>query len=62
MPSHVDLSQRNVSIVEGVGVQKDTPQDVTQWYVDYFELKATQTLWAQEKLLFPSPSLQSGRI
>lgn len=25
------------------------------WYMDYFELKATQTLWAQEKLQPLSP-------
>lgn len=22
-----------------------------QWYVDYFELKSTEALWTQEKLL-----------
>lgn len=37
------------------GVLNEPPQDVPQWYADYFELKATETLQAQEKLLFPSP-------
>lgn len=33
-----------------VGVQNESPQDMPLWYEDYFELKALETLWAQEKL------------
>lgn len=36
-----------------VGVQSE-PQDAPQWCADYFELKATEPLQAQEKpLLLP---------
>lgn len=38
---------------DSVGVQNKPPQGVPQQYVDYFELKATETPWAQEKLLLP---------
>lgn len=34
-----------------VGIQNESPQDVSLWYADDFELKATNTLWAQEKFL-----------
>lgn len=37
------------------GVQNESPQGVPLWQADYFELKATETLWAQEELLPPSP-------
>lgn len=34
-----------------VRVYNESPQDVSLWYVDYFELKASETLKAQRKLL-----------
>lgn len=34
-----------------VRVYNESPQDVSLWYVDYFELKASETLNAQRKLL-----------
>ena len=34
-----------------MGVMDKPLQDVLQWYADYFELKATDLLQAQEKLL-----------
>lgn len=42
-------------ILPRVGVQHMSPQGVPLLYVDCFELKATKTLWAHEKLmhLFP---------
>lgn len=36
-----------------IGVQNELPQDIPQWYANYFELKAVETPWAQEKLLPP---------
>lgn len=38
---------------EVVGVQNELPQHVLLWYVDYIELKATEALQTQEKLLSP---------
>lgn len=32
-------------------VQNESSQDVPDWYADYFELKAPEILWVQEKLL-----------
>lgn len=40
--------------VATVGVQNESPQNAPQWYVDYFELKASETLQAQDKLLSPT--------
>lgn len=34
--------------------EQASPQDVPQWYADYPDLKATESLRAQEKLL-PQP-------
>lgn len=34
-----------------VEVYNESPQNVPQQYVDYFELKASETLQAEEKLL-----------
>lgn len=34
-----------------VGIQNQSPQDESLWYVYCFELEATKTLWAQEKCL-----------
>ena len=33
------------------GVQNKHPQDVLLWHVDYFEVKATEIMWGQEKRL-----------
>lgn len=49
-----DTSQE-VSEEGTVGVRNKSPQDVSLWYSDYSELKTTETLWAQEKLLSPQP-------
>lgn len=34
-----------------LGVQNESPQEVSLWYANYLELKETKTLWAQENLL-----------
>lgn len=34
-----------------VVIQNEPHQDVPHWYLGYFELKATKTLWTEDKLL-----------
>lgn len=37
------------------GVQNEPPQGTRWWYANYFELKATETMKAKKKVLYPSP-------
>lgn len=39
-----------------MGVQNKPPQDVSQWYADYFELKATKRSRGHNKSLCPVPT------
>lgn len=43
------------------GVQNESPQHVHLWYVDYFDPKATETLWVPEKLLPQLPTSMQTR-
>lgn len=38
------------------------PQDMSQWYANYFEPKATQTLGIQENLLLPFNYLEEFEV
>lgn len=50
--NHLTVAKRNRLV--RIGIQKELSQDVPPLYADYFELKATKILGAQEKLL-PTP-------
>lgn len=39
-----------------MGIQKEPPQDMPEWYPDYFELKATDALQTQDIFLSPPHS------
>lgn len=43
--------EREHGLDDIIGDKGRPPQDGPRWYEDYSELKATETLWAQEKLL-----------
>lgn len=43
--------------IDPVGIRIEPSQYVPQWYADYSELKATETLLVQEKLLLPPRTL-----
>ena len=50
-----------LGILPCVGVQHIPPQDVPLLCVDFFELKTTKTLWAQDKFLCPLPPLTTWK-
>lgn len=45
------MDTKDVVYIYAIGFQNQSPQDVPLWYMNYFELKETETLGAQEKLL-----------
>lgn len=46
-----------IGLLRGRGIQNRPPREGLPGHVDYFELKASETLWAQEALL-PLPQLR----